>query len=34
MKVNNMNKYENHTDRRIRELHKRMRKFKGKKRLV
>ena len=29
-----MNKFENHMDRRIRELHERMRKFAGKKKLV
>ncbi len=29
-----MNKYENHTDRRIRELHERMRKLGRKKRLA
>jgi len=34
MRVNNIDKYENHTDRRIRELHERMRKFAGKKRLL
>lgn len=29
-----MNKYENHTDRRIRELHERMRKLGNKKSLI
>lgn len=28
-----MDKYENHTEKRIRELHERMRKFGGKKRM-
>jgi len=29
-----MDRYENHTDKRIREIHERMRKFGGKKRLA
>ena len=33
LRKNNMNKYENHTDRRIRELHERMRKLGRKKKV-